>query len=209
MNIRNTKNIKRVILLIDETEILMDDFFLIIKELFGHNEIVYISTPINTGKRFINWYNSVGKNLEENVTEFCKERTKNVVNPNVKNVKTYIERNLQIKGKVIIDPTTLENEKLQWEQKDFYRFWDRVIKDLVDEIIFLEGWEYSVGCCHEYLSAIESNIKIYKHNMKKLSFKEAKQKMVKSIDLYKSHKMDDGITIKSILYKLLNIKESM
>jgi hypothetical protein len=187
---------------------LTDSFFMITKNLFADNEIVYVSCPINTGERFIHWYGSIGKNLDKSSSEYSKEREKNVVLPNIRKAKECIKDIRKAANKVIIDPTNIENETLQWSQNEFYQFWDRVIKDLVNEIIFLDGWEYSIGCCYEYLSAIESNIKVYNQSMEVLSLVEAKRKMNMSINMYEACQLQDGNHICNILNKLLKYEDN-
>jgi hypothetical protein len=180
---------------------LTDSFFTIVKDLFKGNEIVYISTPITTGERFIHWYDSVGKNLDKYNNEYIQSFQKNVVCQNVINAKEFIKNLKKSTNKVIIDPTNIENTFSQWSQDNFYKFWDRIIKNLVDEIIFLDGWEYSIGCCYEYLSAVANDIKVYNQSMEILDFEEAKRKISASIDLYKYYQLEDSFKICNILDK--------
>jgi len=184
-----------------------DSFFAITKNIFADNEIVYISCPITTGERFIHWYSSIGKSLDKDSSKYIHEKTKSVVNPNIRAAKECIKNIRKATNKVIIDPTNLENCKLQWCQNEFYQFWDKFIKDVVDEMILLDGWEYSIGCCCEYLSAIESNIKVYTQNMERLNVEEAKRKMSISIKMYESCQLQDGSQISNILNKLLEPEE--
>ena len=55
----------------NDNRLIKDNFFSILNSLFSGNEIIYVSTPINTGERFLKWYNSVGKNLKENSVEYA------------------------------------------------------------------------------------------------------------------------------------------
>ncbi|AKL94976.1 hypothetical protein CACET_c15270 [Clostridium aceticum] len=192
----------------DESKLSIENFFLITKNLFAGNELLYISTPITTGQRFIDWYDSIGKNLDRESRKYSKEMKNNVVYPNIENAKKCIENIRKATNKLIIDPTNLEDDLLQWTQDEFYQFWDRVIKDLVDEIVFLDGWEYSIGCCHEYLSAVENNIKAYNSNMEVLSLAEAKRKMSMSINMYESYQLQEAYKISNILSKLLKYEEN-
>jgi len=187
---------------------LINDFFMICKKMFEGNEIIYISSPINTGKRFIDWYELVGKNLIIDSDEYCKEKEKNVVKPNINAIKEYVKKIRKKTSKVIIEPTNIENDMLNWSQNEFYQFWDRVIKELVDEVIFLDGWEYSIGCCYEYLSAIVNNKKTYNQNMKILDLSEAINKIKESKDLYDYYKLQDSANIGNILGKLLMYQDS-
>lgn len=178
------------------------DFFNSLKNLFNGNEITYISTPINTGHKFISWYSSNGKTFEENSKEYDEEKYKYVIEPNIKSSKEYIKRIRKVTNKVVIDPTTFEDKTLKWSQNDFYNFWSNVIKELVDEVIFLDGWEYSIGCCYELLSAVEKNIKIYSQDMNRLTIDECIAKLNNSINTYLSNGLKQGITIKEILEKV-------
>jgi len=187
---------------------LTNSYFSTTKKLFAGNEIVYISCPITTGKSFVNWYSSVGKKLDISSSKYSNELKKKVICPNVNNAKKFIKNLREATNKVIIDPTNLEKDTLQWSQNDFYQYWDRIIKDLVDEIIFLDGWEYSIGCCYEYLTAIESNIKAYNQNRGILTLADAKRKISTSMNMYESYQLHDGAQIRNILNKILKHDEN-
>lgn len=186
----------------NEKKLLMESLFSILKNLFSDNEIVYVSTPINTGEMFINWYSSVGKNLIDNSVEFNKERHKNVIEPNIRKAKENIKKIRNETNKVVIDPTNFENGILEWNQDEFYQFWDNVIKTLVNSVIFLDGWEFSIGCCIEILSAIENEIDIYSQSMRKLTIEEIELKLENSIAVYKSNNLDGWMTLNNILEKI-------
>lgn len=178
------------------------DFFESLKNLFNGNEITYVSTPINTGEKFINWYSSYGKTIAENSKEYDEEKYRNVIEPNTRGVKEYIKKLRNITNKVVIDPTTFEDKTLKWSQDDFYDFWGNVIKELVNEVIFLDGWEYSIGCCYELLSAVEKKINIYSQDFKRLTIDECITKLSNSVNIYLSNSLKQAIKIKEILKKV-------
>ena len=192
----------------NENKLFIDNLFVILKDLFSGNDILYVSTPINTGERFIQWYSTIDKKLLFNEKLYNEARKKYVIEPNVKNAKFCINKIRKSTGKVIIDPTTFESEILEWTQDEFYHFWDKIIKELVSEIILLDGWEYSVGCCHELLSAIESNINIYSEDMKRLSINECIIRLKKSINLYTAHDIKDFKRIEIIFKKIEKYNKS-
>ncbi len=168
----------------DGKEMYMDNLFYVLKTLFEGNEINYISTPINTGERFIKWYDQRGRYLDENSEEYKVDFLNSVVEPNTKNAKQIVKI---IKEKIhgaIIDPTNLENHTLNWTQDEFYSFWSRVIKDMVTNVIFLDGWEYSVGCSFELLSAIENKKVIYSQDLIVLDTHVIVRKLQNSVNLY-------------------------
>jgi hypothetical protein len=167
-----------------------DSFFLVNRKLFADNEIVYVSCPITTGERFIQWYASKGKGLDKNSLEYIKEKDIAVISQNVRSAKNFIQHLRKTTNKVIIDPTNLEDDSLKWSQNDYYQFWDKVIQDLVSEVIFLDGWEYSVGCCVEYLSATKKNIKQYSQNGEVITLNEAIKKINYSTKMYEINEID-------------------
>lgn len=175
------------------------DFFKTLKNLFNGNEITYISTPITTGEKFVSWYNSIGKTIPENSIEYVKEKKKNVIEPNIQRVEAYVKKLRKLTNKVIIDPTTFEDETLKWSQEDFYNFWGNIIKELVHEVIFINGWEYSIGCCHELLAALEKGINIYSEDMNKLTISQCIIKLNNSVDMYSSNNLQQEIKLKEIL----------
>lgn len=179
-------------------EIFMNNFFCI-KRLFSSNEIVYISTPINTGERFISWHKAIGRNLDINGSEYAEEFAKNVFEPNIKYAKKCIDKIKKSANKVIIDSVTIENETLNCTQEEFYLFLDKIIKELINKVIFLDGWEYSVGCCHELLSAVKYNRDIYSQDMKKLCFYEVINKMYISANIYESININISKRIRIII----------
>lgn len=184
-----------------ENKLLMDSLFNILKNLFSENEIIYMSTPINTGGRFIDWYSLIGKDIIDN-DQFNKQRFTCVIQPNIINAKENIRKIRQKTNKIVIDPTNFENEMLGWSQNEFYEFWDRVIKTLVNHVVFLDGWEFSIGCCFEMLSAIESGIAIYSQDEKALTVEDVVDKLNNSINRYKSNNLTDWEKIHNILEKV-------
>ena len=186
---------------------LEESFYLIAKSLFADNDILYVSCPINTGMRFIDWYSSVGYKLDMNSDVYTREKKLNVTDKNINKAKDTIKNIRRMTKKVVIDPTNIENNVLQWSQNEFYEFWDRVIKELVNEIVFLDGWEYSIGCCCEYLSATKSNINIFTQNMEVLSVNEAIYKIKTSIKHYEKLNLQDSFRLKGILEEIEKYKK--
>jgi len=54
---------------------------------------------------------------------------------------------------LFIDPTSCEVPG--WSQSDYADFWTLVLERHVKRVIFLDGWEYSRGCVHEFAIAQE------------------------------------------------------
>jgi hypothetical protein len=69
--------------------------------------------------------------------------------------------------KPIIDPAALELRG--WKQDDYRELWRRVIETFVEEIVLLDGWEYSTGCIHEFLVACEQGLKMFTQDLTPMS----------------------------------------
>ena len=192
----------------NKNKLVIDDLFQSLKKLLSGNDILYVSSPINTGEKFISWYNSIGATLIEDSLEYNEEKIKNIIERNTINAKECIKKIRQSTSKVVIDSTTFEDKTLQWSQDDFYDFRDKVIKELVNEVIFLDGWEYSIGCCCELLSAVEKNTNIYSQDMRRLTTEESVTRLNKSINMYLSNNLNEGVKLKEILKKIEKYNES-
>lgn len=177
-------------------------FFEILRNLLKGNRISYVSTPINTGEKFISWYKEQGKLLDKNSEEYIKAKQKNVIEANALITKKYIEQLRRNTNKIVIDPTMFEGKTLNWGQDEFYNFWSNVIDKLIDEVIFIDGWEYSIGCCYELLAAVKKGINIYSQDMVILTMSECIEKLKNSINEYTLNNLDEGRRIETILKKV-------
>jgi len=123
----------------------------------NRNKVLYISTPITTGYRFISW----AKNLDK-IDSYVKYKSlheKNVILPNTEEARKKIEQIAEDSGSdIIIEPTTVKMNG--WNQFDYMYFWAEVINKYVNKVIFLNGWECSNGCCAELLVAILLKLEI-------------------------------------------------
>ncbi|CAI3206534.1 hypothetical protein [Clostridium neonatale] len=185
------------------------DFFEALKNLLNGNEIIYVSTPINTGEKFLRWYKSTGKKLlKENDEKYNNEKVKNVIEPNIAYARKYVNYLRNSSNKVVIDPTTFESKTLKWSQDDFYSFWANVIKQLANEVIFLDGWEYSIGCCYELLAALENNINVYSEDKNSLTIEKCIEKMNNSISAYEFNNLEQHTKIRAILQRVQEYYEN-
>lgn len=138
-----------------------------LRDVFANNRIVYASLPITTGWRFLNWLQKAADPTDK-VTK--KEQ---VIDLNIRDGRITIAALRAELGCTVIDPTQLEDIKLGWAQEDYYRFWDAIIKDVATEIVFLDGWECSTGCCHELISGLESNKPMFNQAHEPLTLSDA------------------------------------
>jgi hypothetical protein len=113
---------------------------------------VYVSTPITSGRRFVDW--SRRRNLETDLSHPAthKEFVREVLEPNNEHARTIIKKLRSIFPQALIDPTALKDIE-GWSQDDYRALWAKVIEQYAGTVVFLDGWEYSNGCAYEFLIA--------------------------------------------------------
>ena len=65
----------------------------------------------------------------------------------------------------IIDPTLFEVQG--WTNDQYNECWGLVIRHIMPDMIFSEGWQNSEGCSIEARLAIELGLKTFNHKLKK------------------------------------------
>jgi len=117
--------------------------------------IVYISSPITSGKRLYDYMDAHGYRTIEEAKNDWDQFFRSVMLPNIEEgAKTSTLLAGQIDG-VVIAPTSFENQKVRtWGQNEFMSMWLSVIEEKVTEIVMLDGWQYSNGSSEEYLWAV-------------------------------------------------------
>lgn len=155
----------------------------------------YLSGPITGGPRFVAWEKEVGSVLVDDEQTYRLLRQRQVINPNINDLiaaaKVFRE-----KGKLnIIEPGSFESPNQLWTQNEFYRFWETVITDRADRVIFLDGWQTSVGCTYEYLCAVRNKQTTLDKDQNEINFEKA----VKLID--DSSKEFDEISQRTKLHR--------
>jgi hypothetical protein len=111
----------------------------------------YVSVPITTGPRFLRWFKERGAKLDSTSREYRDEHYRSVIQPNLEVARNRVSQ-LRHEGRnTVIDPTIFEPP--EWTQDEYRYFWGKVIEHYVNTVVFLDGWQYSSGCCFEFLTA--------------------------------------------------------
>lgn len=126
----------------------------------------YISAPITTGQRFIDWYKETGSSLDHNSSRYKTKHFHAVIRPNSEEVKKKVVGIRRHFDTILINPTLFTWP--EWNQDDYRHFWGKIIETYVDTVIFLNGWQYSSGCSFEFLTAVRSGIEVLDEDRDKL-----------------------------------------
>lgn len=106
---------------------------------------IYLSTPITTGWRYYLW-------SQQNGTQ--NEFVGKVLEPNIA-AAALTAKNISIIKKInVINPAVFYQKG--WTQKMYLSLWVDVIQRFAAEVWFNDGWEYSNGCTHEFLVAVQA-----------------------------------------------------
>jgi hypothetical protein len=113
----------------------------------------YLSVPLTTGRAYMELrarYAAMGNECDE---EFQAERERTIAENRGRAHEAAERLRANLPG-MIIDPSRFTDVQ-GWEQKDYHAFWAKVIGQYAEEVFFLDGWQYSVGCTIEFSEAVK------------------------------------------------------
>lgn len=121
------------------------------RSAFGSTRVAYLSGPITTGRRFIDWWRGGGHSLVAGSEEYRAALRKRVIAPNEEALKLAAELLRARHVEPVIEPATLFVS--HWSQTDYLELWERFITDHASRILLMDGWEFSAGCASEFCRA--------------------------------------------------------
>jgi len=121
------------------------------RSAFGSRKVAYLSGPITTGQRFIDWWIQCGHSLVQDPQAYDDGLRQQVIVPNENQLKVTAEL-LRASGvEPVIEPASLFVS--DWSQQDYLVLWEQFIADHASRILLMDGWEYSAGCASEFCRA--------------------------------------------------------
>jgi hypothetical protein len=134
----------------------IDAFIELFRGLFPGREALYVSAPITSGRRLINWI-SRNPAATDALNQYQHEHSREVVAPNRDAASGLVMRARATHSGPVIDPTVVSDIE-GWTQGDYRAAWSRVIQEFVRSVVFADGWEFSNGCSYEFLIATKAGI---------------------------------------------------
>jgi hypothetical protein len=119
----------------------------------ARHPFAYLSVPLTTGRAYIELRARKAKTGELDAGEFQAERRRTVEHNRRRAYEAAKRLRANVRG-MVIDPSRMIDVP-GWEQRDYHRFWTSVIDQFAEEVFFLDGWQYSVGCTIEFSTAIK------------------------------------------------------
>ena len=116
---------------------------------------VYVSAPITTGLRFAEWRSGLVQDDVRHSSLKAQHRER-VVIPNIAAAREVVRRvRRTFSETVVIDPTALPDLP-GWGQSEYRELWRHVVERFAKIVVFVDGWQFSEGCCYEYWVAHSS-----------------------------------------------------
>jgi len=129
----------------------------LMRGVFPDRVALYVSAPIASGQRFVDWcarHRNVAGIEEE---QLQREHRNEVVAPNRNAASALVKRVRGVDSGPVIDPTAVGDIE-GWTQGDYRTAWARIIEEFARAVVFANGWEFSNGCCYEFLVATKAGI---------------------------------------------------
>lgn len=118
---------------------------------FGTTRVAYLSGPITTGRRFIDWWRCDGHALVPGSREYIDALRAEVIGPNEEQLKRSAEVLRSRHAEPVVEPASLFVS--HWSQQDYLELWEHFITDHASRILLMDGWEFSAGCASEFCRA--------------------------------------------------------
>jgi hypothetical protein len=135
----------------------IDAFLELLRGVLANRSAVYVSAPITSGRRFVEWY-ARRENSDVSSEEYQRDHVQSVIGPNRSAAVALVKKARDVTSGPVIDPTAVGNIE-GWTQGDYRTAWARVIEKFANTVVFSTGWEFSNGCSYEFLVATKAGIK--------------------------------------------------
>lgn len=121
------------------------------RSAFGSRRVAYLSGPITTGRRFLDWWQQEGAALGEGTRGFAVGLRAHVIKPNEEQLRAVADELRTRIEEPVIEPASLFIS--HWSQHDYLELWEQFITDHASRILLIDGWEFSAGCATEFCRA--------------------------------------------------------
>lgn len=147
------------------------------KTILNSDEALYCSSPVTSGRRYIEWLKRIGKEVADidGLTESDrKSHFTKVVEPNCVHARRIVQRLRKQTGRVVIDPTAMPSLP-NWTQQDWRFYWRQVLERYATTALFVDDWQYSNGCVYEFWVAQTKGIRTIDEEMRPLDLLKGKE----------------------------------
>jgi hypothetical protein len=119
--------------------------------------IVYVTTPITSGRRELGLLRELGCTREDLHTRFRDRWLTEVVRPNEEDARVYVgQARITYAGHVVVDPSRLHVD--DWTQDDFDKLWTTLLERYGRVVVVTPEWAFSRGARLEVALALSLDI---------------------------------------------------
>ncbi len=186
----------------------IDMMLMVYASVINGNYAVYCSAPITTGRRYFDWLKKIEQSfldIDNTDIRYRESHFQEVIEPNRAHAQNIINE-IRKKSLIVIDPTALDNID-GWTQEDWYYFWGKVIERYADNVLFIDGWQYSNGCVTEFWVACTKQIPVLDENQCFLSLEKGIEMIKEAISILRPHFSVDKL--ENTLYKLIQLSNEL
>lgn len=126
----------------------------------------YLSTPMTTGKSSVERRDAAA--VDRSVPEPLREHRRRTTYRNHSYVRRLVHRLRRSLASPVINPMAI-TDLPGWTQSDYRVLSAHVIERYVHTVIFVDDWQYSLGCSYEFLVAQQTKAKTVTHNLEEVS----------------------------------------
>jgi len=144
---------------------------------------IYLSTPMTSGRRYL------GQTADRSAELFAL---------NCQHARQ-VAQSLRMSNEsvVVIDPTWLEQVP-GWNQSDYHSLWSQVIERYARRIIFINDWQYSVGCSIEFAVATRLQLPRIDQNSSPISRSVGRKLISRAAAEIRSHNGDSDVNAEKL-----------
>lgn len=128
----------------------------------------YLSSPITSGKRYIDVESKDKKKSTPSV--LSEEKRRKLVDLGRDQTRPLVRRLRKELASNVIDPTAVA-DVIGWSQDDYRVLWGSIIERFVHTVIFANDWHYSLGCSYEFLIARQYGANTLTENLNDITLK--------------------------------------
>jgi hypothetical protein len=165
---------------------------------------VYFSAPITSGKRFSLWSQRNHDYALAEHGDYKASHAREVIEPNRKHAADVVTKMRKTFEAVLIDPTAVSDFP-GWNQNDYRYFWGRVIEIYARTVVFMDGWQYSLGCSYEFLVACKCDLTVLDEGLLTLDIETGINLITSAIEDSTTHPESAGF-LSQVVTHLYQIK---
>jgi hypothetical protein len=150
---------------------------------FGDARVIYLSGPITGGRQLLD-----GATRSEAVRRNCAD------------LRATAARLRRERNEIVVEPGSLDIPG--WSQPDYLALWGDFIERRARLVLFMPGWEYSVGCTSEFLRAHRHGVRTETISGSAIGIDDAIGMIDAAIERILTIKDSDGAGLKAQAAKL-------